>query len=303
MEIFNVNSLEAPVRLDWWLKSSCHLNYGLIQKLLRKSDIKLNSKRVSGAQKVFNGDVVAVYAQLKEIAQQAVRKVDQKLYAELLEQVKKNIIFKDESVVVINKPYDIATQGGSGIKISIDDILDGLKFESEIRPRLVHRLDKCTTGALLLARTKQVAGLITGLFKNGLIEKKYLAVLAGLLSTKAGTIRSEVAKLGSEDLKEAITKYKVISSNPEQGTSFVEFTPITGRTHQLRIHAAKELQCPIVGDTKYGGVAALAPDLVKKVHLHASEIKIKDLLGKSYALKAEMPAHMEEVVCLTDFKN
>ncbi len=291
MKTFEINNIEGLVRLDKWLKSNVNLTHNLIQKLIRKSDIKVNGKKAFKDSHVANGDVVTVYAGYIEHAAPTTRNIDKKLYSELLEQVEKAVIFKDENIIAINKPYGVATQSGSKIKISIDDVLDSLKFDQEIRPRLVHRLDRYTTGTLLLARTKQVAGLLMEHFKNGLIEKKYLAVVAGVLKSKAGTIKSEIAKSGSEDFKEAITEYKELISNPKLQVSLVEFTPITGRTHQIRIHASHDLGTPIIGDTKYG-----SSELDKKIHLHSSEIEIKNLLGKNYSLKSELPEHMNQSI-------
>ena len=292
MKTFKIHNLETSVRLDKWLKLNCNLSYAFIQKLIRNSDVKVNGKKTPKNYKLVNGDTVTIYAKLVEQSLPTIRKLDQKLYSELLEQIKKAIIFKDENIIAINKPYGIATQSGSKIKISIDDILNDLKFEYKIRPRLIHRLDKYTTGVLLLARKKQVAALFTDYFKNGLIEKKYLAIVAGNLKNKTGIIRSKIAKLDSEDLKEAITKYKILASNSKQKISLVEFMPITGRTHQIRIHAAKELHCPIIGDTKYGSTESIIPGLDKKIHLHSLEIKVKNIFGKNYSLQADLPKHM-----------
>lgn len=295
MKTFEINNLEGTVRLDKWLKANASMNHNLIQKLIRKSDIKVNGRKAAGDCKLSNGDVVTVYnVHIEQTT--PTRKPDKRAYSALLEQVNNAIIFKDENLIAINKPYGIATQSGSGIKISIDDILDDLKFGHEIRPRLVHRLDRYTTGSLLLAKTKEVAILLTEMFKEGLIEKKYLALVAGNPKRQSGTIQSKVAKYGSDDLKDAITQYKVLASNTTLQASLIEFIPLTGRTHQIRIHAAKELGTPIIGDTKYGGRTAIAQGFDEKIHLHSAEIKIKTLLGKDYSLNAELPEHMKESI-------
>jgi 23S rRNA pseudouridine955/2504/2580 synthase len=293
MQKFKINIDDESTRLDKWLKSHCHFTYGLIQKLFRKSDIKVNNKKSSPNYELKSGDIVTIYAEINRKPDVSMRQIDKNLYDALLSQIKSSIIFKDENIIAINKPYDTATQGGSGIKVSIDDVLDGLKFDYEIRPKLVHRLDRYTTGILLLARTKQMAELLTNYFRDGLIEKKYLAIVAGSLKDKAGIIKSKIAKAGSDDLKDAITKYNLLSSNKSLNISLVEFTPITGRTHQIRIHAAKDLNTPIIGDTKYGSKASLVKELTKKIHLHSFEMKIKNLLGKNYSIKAEIPDHMQ----------
>ena len=292
MQTFKIKNLETKTRLTTWLKSNLHINYELIQKLIRKSNIKVNSKKTSKDYKLSNGDVITIYANINKQFL-ATRKVNPKLYSQLLEQIKNAIIFKDKNIIAINKPYGVATQGGSKIKISVDNILDDLKFESKIRPRLIHRLDKYTTGLLILARTKQIATLLADYFKNNRIEKKYLAVVIGKPQNKFGIVNSKIAKLGSEDLKEAITNYKVIASNTTAKISLIEFKPITGRTHQIRIHAAKNLQCPIVGDIKYGSNISIIPDLDKKMHLHSSEVKIKNIFDKNYSLKATLPTHIQ----------
>ena len=296
MNTFKINNLEMPTRLDRWLMSNFNLSYSLIQRLIRKSNIKVNGKKTSCDQKLINGDAVTIYARLSEQAPITSYKIDKNAYSNLLKQIKQSIILKDENIIAINKPYDVATQSGTGINISIDDILDGLTFDCEVKPRLVHRLDKYTTGLLLLARNKYAASMFTQYFKDGLIEKKYLAILAGNLQHKIGIIKSKISKFGSKDLKEAITKYKVLISNSKLKISLVEFNPITGRTHQIRIHAAQELKCPIIGDTKYGSTASLIPELEKKIHLHSSEIRIKNFLGQNYSIKADLPMHIKNAI-------
>ncbi|NRA74005.1 MAG: RluA family pseudouridine synthase [Rickettsiales bacterium] len=295
MQIFKISNLETPTRLTSWLKSNFSLNYTLIQKLIRKSDIKVNAQKISQNYKLSNGDIVTIYTTINT-QKSITRKIDPQLHSQLLKQIKKSIVFKDNNIIVINKPYNVATQGGSKIKISIDDILNDLKFDYTISPRLVHRLDKHTTGLLILARTKQIAILLTKYFKNNSIEKKYLAVTIGTPKNKTGIIESQITKLGKQDFKNAITHYKITKSNPNTKMSLIEFKPVTGRTHQIRIHAAKDLQCPIISDTKYGQNTILAKIVENKLHLHASEIKIKNVLGKNYSLKAPLPAHMQSTI-------
>lgn len=287
MQTFTVQGLETPIRLTKWLQGHFKIPYAYAKQLIRKGSLRINGKRVRTECNVSNDDAIAVYATISIPDLTAKRPISEHLVVSTTELLNQNILFKDERILAINKPRGLATQGGSEIKISVDDVLDRFKFEMGIRPRLVHRLDKDTSGVLLLARTKHVATALAECFKSNSLSKKYLALVAGKVFPTSGTIEGAVAKCGSDDeAKDAITKYKVVSH--KDGLTLVEFMPVTGRTHQIRIHAAKFLNAPILGDTKYGGKAAAH----KHLCLHAYEIKIDNLFGKPYKITAPLPEYM-----------
>ena len=299
-----IENLSIDSRIDRWLKENYDIPFSIGQKLIRKGKIKVNNAKIKHNYKIKNGDLIEIYADIAESNNQ-VRPVNQKLYNELLAEILENIIFKDQNIIAVNKPHNIAVQGGSKIKISIDDILDGLKFDYPEKPKLVHRIDKYTSGILLLARTREIAQELTKLFKDKKITKKYLAIIAGDPKLKEGTIKSTIAKTkiankekvtSSKEGKQAITSYKILE-NLGRKISLVEFTPITGRTHQIRVHAAENLHAPILGDEKYGDNKAKSEGIIEsKLHLHASEVIIENLQGKAYHIKADLPTHMQSTL-------
>jgi 23S rRNA pseudouridine955/2504/2580 synthase len=296
-----IENLPVDIRIDRWLKENYEIPFSIGQKLIRKGKIKVNDKKTKYNFKIKNDDIVDIHADITE-NKRHVKPVNKKLYDSLLAEIKDNIILKDQNIIAINKPPGIAVQGGSKIKISIDDILNGLQFDYLEKPKLVHRIDRHTSGVLLLARTTEIAQALTKLFKNKKISKKYLAVLAGNPRPKEGIIKSTLAKTkimdkekvtSSTEGKQAITEYRILE-NLGKGVSLAEFTPITGRTHQIRVHATEYLHAPILGDEKYGGEKAKPKGIIEsKLHLHASEVIIENLQGKSYHIRADLPLHMQ----------
>ncbi len=310
IENLEINAIKS--RVDSWVAKNFGIPFSLIQKLIRQKKLLINGKKTNANYRLQDGDLLEIKSNISEkvdIHKNNSKKkiISKNLYNQLLAQIKRNILFKDENIIVINKPYGIAVQGGSKINISIDDILDGLQFDYPTKPMLAHRIDRYTTGILLLARTKEAAQLLAKMFsdKNAIV-KKYLALLAGVPKNKEGIVTSKISKekintkekmTNTEDGKKSTTEYKIINKFGKT-LSLVEFIPITGRTHQIRIHAAENLGTPIVGDTKYGWQKSQLSGIIEtKLHLHASEIIIKQFKGKSYHLKAELPEHMK--YCLT----
>ena len=302
-----VEQKDIPIRLDRFLQISLKIPFGLVQKLLRKKKIKLNRKRAGGEVKLTAGDIVDIYASVFE-TDEPTKPANSKLQAELAKTIHKNIIFRDAGLIVINKPQGVAVHGGTKIDVSVDDILDTLKFEYPEIPKIAHRIDRYTSGILILARTREMAKEIGHLFQQKQVKKKYIAIVSGMLRKKSGVLKSVLAKVSdqdgyekmdtSEEGKQAITEYRVIK-NLSENLSIVEFTPITGRTHQIRIQAAQELGAPIVGDFKYGyrkstsSTSSLIPDTLC---LHALEVEIDNLFGKSYHFKAPLPEYMSLLI-------
>lgn len=317
-----VQNCEEPTRLDRWLRRKYpQLTVSEIQKLIRKKLIKVNGKKPAVDARIVNGDEVSIkssaglnrhpnlHCHPRLRGDDGRRRVDDSKFTTLLATLKNTMIYKDENILVLNKPAGLATQGGSKIKISVDDLAEGLKFELANKPKLVHRLDKDTSGILILARNQRAATLLTKAFANGQIVKKYWAVVVGRPDHASGVIDLPITK-GDSGLsnishhekmqidhisgKRAITNYRTLSYIGEHAT-LLEMTPITGRTHQLRVHAAS-LGTPILGDGKYGGKAAFLPEFCNKLHLHAREVVISQEVMGSQTLDfvAPLPAHMDE---------
>ena len=215
------------------------------------------------------------------------------------------VIFRDEQVIVLNKPAGLAVQGGPGIVRHVDGMLDALRDGSEHRPRLVHRIDRDTSGLLLLARTPGVAGHLAASFRGRDVRKTYWAVVVGRPSPAEGVIDLPLARLGAgpgsltvaaerdeEDAAHALTEYAVKDAAARK-LSWLELSPLTGRTHQLRVHC-EALGTPILGDPKYGGEAAHLDGFPDQLHLHARALDLPHPAGGRLSVAAELPPHMRD---------
>lgn len=275
-----VNQEDNDIRLDRWFKRNFpNFSHTSIEKALRKGQIRINGKKVTSATHVLTGEEIRVPPMVEYVKEEKPKpRIDEKY----IKEIQQSVIFKDNDIIVINKPAGLATQGGVGINVSVDSLLDFLKFDYENRPKLVHRLDKDTSGVLVLARTSAVASSLTKSFKAKDIEKIYWALVVGAPDIEEGKIDLPISKqnvgagkekmTADEDGGKAITYYKVLE-NMGNKLSLVELHPITGRTHQLRVHMA-HIGNPILGDGKYGGKLAFIDGLSKKMHLHARQIKL-----------------------------
>ncbi len=253
MQKITVNIDNAGSRLDKFLAKN-GFGFALAQKLLRQKDVKVNGKKVGADHKLEQDDLVEIFGNLQVTSQ---TKSKPKVSEEKIKLIKKSIIYQDENLIAIDKPAGIAVQAGNLGDFSIDAALPYLKFDKEETPRLVHRLDRDTSGILLLARNRQTATLLTEGFKNKTIKKTYLALVRGvpnkaediismpLLEKSFGTVKKVFKDSAG---KEAITHYKVLKTFADY--SLLELKPITGRMHQLRVHC-KEIGHSILGDGKY----------------------------------------------------
>ncbi len=282
-------------RLDRFLRRKfIYLTQGLIEKSLRKGQIKVNDKNAKANTRVRRGDMVLIADYLinevnstlpqKNYFSPAVTSLANKILNEYL-------IFSCDQFIAINKPSGIAAQGGSKISLSIDHALQYLNATENSEYRLVHRLDKDTSGVFIIAKNLNSAILLGEAFREKEIKKTYLAVVSGDLSliSKQGTIESYIGKAKSgtheiiketKDGKFAKTLYEILASN--KNMSAIKYNPLTGRMHQLRYHS-KQLGFPILGDIKYGGLPS------DRMMLHALEIVIpSNVFDKEYIIKAPL---------------
>lgn len=316
---------ESGIRLDRWVKRHYPLvAHGMLEKMLRKGAVRCEGKKAKSSDRLAAGQLVSVPESFAQIAPEA-RAVRAKTVAhippEFIAQLQQAVLYRDARVIVLNKPAGVPVQGGSGQKYSIDAALDHLRFDAKERPRLVHRLDKDTSGVLVLARTVSAASTLAKLFAGKSVEKYYWALAIGLPKLRRGTIDLPLAKQVSgknsyiavasdrddagdetyekvevveEGGKRAVTHYEVLD-HLHKTLSWVEMLPVTGRTHQLRVHMAATGH-PLLGDGKYGGSAAFLEGmpLSRKLHLHARRIVITGLPGEPIDVTAPLPPHMQE---------
>ncbi|HEU4704508.1 MAG TPA: RluA family pseudouridine synthase, partial [Sphingomicrobium sp.] len=246
-----------------------------------------------------------------EAAPARARPARRSLSDEEMEFAQSLVIHRDEQAIVINKPPGLATQGGTKTEAHVDGLLDALAFEREDRPKLVHRLDKDTSGALLVARTARAAGHFAKAFSGRTARKVYWALVVGVPSLEEGLIDLPLAKqpgTGGEKMHvdqesglAARTRWRLVDRAGNRA-AWIELQPLTGRTHQLRAHMAA-IGHPIVGDAKYGGAEAfLTGGISRKLHLHARRIRIDSPGGGAIDVTAELPPHFAESLATLGFE-
>lgn len=330
VQTLTVKDDESDQRLDRWLRKRFpQVRQGQIEKLCRKGSIRVDGGRVKASTRVTAGQAVRVppfpEAEAPRPARAAsVSQADAKL-------IRDAVIWRDDHLIALNKPPGLPTQGGSKQTRHVDGLADALRFGLEEKPRLVHRLDKDTSGVLLLARTGLAARKISATLQDRETRKIYWALVAGVPQPRMGTVRFGLVKAAGHGragegermhcihprevdatpgAKRATTDYAVLS-NLGGRAAWVALVPITGRTHQLRAHMA-ELGHPIVGDGKYGGSgqenlgdgwgAQLGGEVSRKLHLHARSLSFRHpFTGAAMSLTAALPEHMERTWDMMDW--
>ncbi|WP_338332512.1 RluA family pseudouridine synthase [Acetobacter sp. LMG 32666] len=300
-----VSEDEAGIRLDRYFRRHYpHLTQGALQKLCRTGQIRVEGKRVEASTRLEPGQSVRVPP--IPMAAKPARDVPRPLDDKLVREIQRMVIYQDKHLIVLNKPSGLAVQGGPGITRHVDMMLDGLRENPEDpRPRLVHRIDRDTSGLLLLARTPGVAAKLAAYFRGRDVKKTYWAVVVGRPDPLSGEIDQPLARLGvgpgaitvaadrkDQDAQSARTVYEVLDSAARK-FSWLGLSPLTGRTHQLRVHC-ESLGTPILGDPKYGGATAHPSGFTDQLHLHARELDMPHPAGGRLVVSAELPPHMRE---------
>lgn len=318
VQMLKVEEGEGEVRLDRWLRKRFpHLTQGAIEKMCRKGELRVDGGRVQPATRVADGQSVRVPpmpdADRPAPPPSRLARADEAM-------IQAAVLWKDEHIIALNKPPGLASQGGSGQgDRHVDGLAPALAFGYKEPPKLVHRLDKDTSGVLLLARTDRVARGLSEALRHRNVRKIYWAAVAGVPTPRAGTIRYGLVKEGprgdermravhpreidaTPDAKRAVTEFMTLE-NAGGRLSWVAMQPVTGRTHQLRAHMA-ELGHPILGDGKYGGSrqenlgdgwgAGVGGDLSRRLHLHARTLILEHPVTKApLTLTAPLPPHMQ----------
>ncbi len=300
---FKVSADDNGQRLDRWIKANVpELSYGLAQKLMRKGQIRVDSKRAKPDMRLEEGqDIRIPMPDAKEIAARKHQEHKRKLSPADIDFIRSLVIYDDGDVIALNKPYDLAVQGGTKTRRHVDGLLPGLKNELGVVPRLVHRLDKDTSGVLLLARSAEAARRLGAMFKGREVKKIYWALISPVPEHHSGTIRAGILKgeggrkekmlVDDDKGKSAVTEFAVLETAGNQA-AFAAFWPRTGRTHQIRVHA-QLIGSPIIGDRKYRKerpeqefehIPAEADldrlDMSRRLHLHARRVILPHPLKK-----------------------
>lgn len=321
VQTITVESGDADQRLDRWLRRLFpHVSQGRIEKMCRKGELRVDGGRVKAATRLLAGQEVRI-PPLPD-ADHRPAPAPTRISQADAQMIRDCVIYRDDHILALNKPPGLAVQGGSGQARHVDGLAGALMFDLDEKPRLVHRLDKDTSGVLLLARTRAVAADLTASFRHRETRKLYWAAVAGVPMPKMGTIKYGLVKApgrgaGGEGermhcihprevdatpgAKRATTDYAVLSAAARR-CAWVALVPVTGRTHQLRAHMA-ELGHPIVGDGKYGGSgqdnpgdgwgAQLGGEISRKLHLHARSLRLEHPVTRATLhLTAPLPDHM-----------
>ena len=300
VQTLTVMADEADLRLDRWFKRHFPtLTHGRLEKLLRTGQIRVDGKRAASNLRLEPGAAVRVPPLPRDPAPAMEPRPVSDRDARALRAA---VLYRDDDMLAIDKPAGLAVQGGSKLDRHLDAMLDALRFDAPERPRLVHRLDRDTSGVLLLARHARAAAALAEAFRAKTSHKVYWAIVVGVPKIRQGRIDLPLAKLPGragervvpdEEGKSAITTYRILDHAGTKA-AWLELSPLTGRTHQLRAHCAA-LGTPILGDGKYGGAKAHLnlEGAGKHLHLLARAIEIGAPSGRTVSITAPLPAHMK----------
>lgn len=312
-----VDADEDDTRLDRWLKRKFHgLTQGQVEKACRTGEIRVDGGRAKANTRVKAGQTVRVppmtaakgrEGEEEDRPRGAVKSSDADMIRSL-------VIYEDDQIIALNKPSGVAVQGGTGTTRHIDAMSRALVDDTAEKPRLVHRLDRDTTGVLVLAKTVGSANQLGQLFRSRELDKIYWAVTLGVPHPVAGDIRgwmiksagpgSDKEKMRTAEQNEkgavhALTLYSVVQ-NAGRKAAWVALKPETGRTHQLRFHMA-ELGTAILGDHKYTCDREVPAGLADGLHLHARALRLPNKGGPPIEIVADLPAHMKKTFAVLGF--
>ena len=279
-------------RLDKYIKRlyGKMIPQSMIEKALRNKDITVNGQKATASQKVTDQDQIFVHPAIERsfaaifCSPEKEKSIGSEKYRD---QFKAMIIFENENLVIVNKPSGLAVQLGS----KTNTALDVMAKEYNPEARLVHRIDKETSGITVFAKNIETSRLMLHLFKNKQVQKKYMAIVSGELPMREGVINKPLSRnketvlVDFDNGKEAITEFKFVKKVNKFG-SLISVIPLTGRTHQIRVHLSS-IDCPIVGDNKYMGKRS------KHLCLHAAEICFVAQRGEKISVKAPLPDYFK----------
>jgi 23S rRNA pseudouridine955/2504/2580 synthase len=304
VQSLSVAAEEADTRLDRWFKRHFpEIGHGMLEKLLRTGQIRVDGKRAKSNQRLDPGQVIRVPPVGEAPSGSVARaKPVYTVSEDEAQALTDAILMMDDDVIVLNKPPGLAVQGGTNTDHHLDAMLDALRFGAAERPRLVHRLDKDTSGVLLLGRTVAATAKLAASFRSRAARKCYWALVVGVPRLRQGRIDAPLAKMtgrmgdkvrvDEDEGRRAVTYYRVVESALKKA-AWLELEPHTGRTHQLRAHCAL-METPIQGDGKYGGQNAYltGQGVSRKLHLHARALLVPHPRSGVIRVVAPLCPHM-----------
>jgi 23S rRNA pseudouridine955/2504/2580 synthase len=305
---------EDGMRLDRWFRIHFpQVTFAYLNKLARTGQLRVDGKRAKPSARLEEGQEIRVPplafearpADVPSGEAKPLTKEERQLFAGM-------VIHEDKDIYVLNKPAGLAVQGGTKTHRHVDGLLIGLGVELGERPRLVHRLDRETSGVLVIAKRRAVAAALGKLFATRAVRKIYWAGVKGVPKPPQGKIdialikaagpdgdRVRAAEADEEEAQRAVTHYSVIDKAPPV-IAWMSLKPSTGRQHQLRAHMA-HIGHPILGDNKYGGDKDLPAAIANRLHLHARRIVFPHPRGGTVDVTAPLPPHMLETWALFGF--
>jgi 23S rRNA pseudouridine955/2504/2580 synthase len=303
-------------RSDEELRHYPALTHGVLEKMVRTGQIRVDGGRVKANHRLEKGNAIRIPPFPKRKTDAVVAPHEDapvKLSPKDKALVRNMVLYEDEKIIVFNKPHGLAVQGGTKTERHLDGLLSAFELDGQ-RPRLVHRLDRDTSGVMIVGRTAAAAAHLAQEFRRHTTQKLYWALTHGVPSPREGWIeaalkkqaatggreRMRVAEDDDEDGQAAVTRFKVID-HAATHVAWLALMPVTGRTHQIRAHCAL-IKCPIIGDPKYGGRdAKIRGELDYKLHLHAYALRIKHPNGQEMTFTAAPPAHIAKALDMFAF--
>tara|TARA_Y100000591_G_scaffold53699_1_gene42228 strand:+ start:810 stop:1715 length:906 start_codon:yes stop_codon:yes gene_type:complete len=296
LEVIEIDSYSVGIRIDRWIKINLNkIPQSLIEKDLRNGKIKVNKKKIKSSYKLNKFDKIYLFnVSYKKLILDKNKFIPKNI---VIKETEREIIENNSSFIVINKKSGLPVQGGTKVKENVINVLSNSQYFKDTKPYIVHRIDKDTSGALIIAKNRLVAQQLTSLFRIRKIHKTYLAISFGQIDKKKSKIDNNLIRYeGNKKIYErAITQYQVIDSN--NNYTFFKLNPITGRKHQIRKHLT-DLNCPIVGDNKY---FINKPSNKTHLLLHAYEIKFM-INDKKYTFKASLPEYFKNFLIKNNLK-
>ena len=296
LEVIKIDNYSSGLRIDRWIKINLiKIPQSLIEKDLRNGKIKVNKKKVKSSYKLKKFDKIFLFnISYKNLKKNIKKFIPNKNY---IKEVENEIIENNSNFIVINKKAGLPVQGGTKIKENIVNIFSNSSFFENTKPYIVHRIDKDTSGILIIAKNRETAQQLTSLFRIRKIHKTYIALSSGHIDKYKDTIDNKLIRYeGTRKIYErATTNYEVIDTNNK--LSLFKLKPITGRKHQIRKHLI-DLGCPIIGDNKY---------FIKKTSkknqlmLHAYHLQFI-LNNKKYSFKADIPDYFKNILIKNNLK-